>query len=299
VVILTGISVENPPVAGTAFAVLSAISFEVTPMADPQVVLITGATSGIGRATAKMLAANGYRVFGTGRPPTTDTLDGFDLLPLEVTDDDSVAACVRTVLDRAGRIDVLVNNVGTGILGAAEESSAADVRDLFDINLFGAVRMTNAVLPQMRARRSGKIVNMSSSGGHAAVPFAAYYCATKHALEAYSAALRAELLPLGLFVSVVGPGPVSTPAGDKASRPPSPIPDYEPARSKSAEKFVQAIRDGMPPERVAETILGVVQSSDPAPRYPVGGQARAVDVARRVLPTRLFQAAVRWATKPA
>lgn len=264
----------------------------------PEVVLITGATSGIGRATARLLAANGYRVFGTGRRPPADTLDGFALLPLDVTSDESVAAGVRAVADRTGgRIDALVNNVGTGILGAAEESTAAEARGLFETNFFGAVRMTNAVLPHMRARQAGKIVNMSSAGGVAAVPFAAFYCATKFALEGYSEALRHELLPLGISVSVVGPGAVRTPAGDKAPKAAHPIDDYQPGRGRAAEDFVKAIRKGMNPERVAAVLLDIMRAKNPAPRYPVGAQARALSLVRWALPTRLFHWLVRKATR--
>ena len=263
------------------------------------VVLVTGATSGIGRATARLLAQRGYRVFGTGRRPEAATLDGFELLKLDVTDDASVETGVRTLLERTGgRIEVLVNNVGTGILGAAEESTAAEVRGLFEVNFFGAIRVTNAVLPLMRARKAGRIVNMSSAGGVASVPFGAYYCATKHALEAYSAGLRNELLPLGLYVSVVGPGTVSTAAGDKAPKSAHPIADYEPARSKAVANYIQGIRDGLDPERVAETILGILQSKSPAPRYPVGAQAHGTSLMRRLLPTRTFQALTRWALRP-
>jgi NAD(P)-dependent dehydrogenase (short-subunit alcohol dehydrogenase family) len=260
------------------------------------VVLITGASSGIGRATARLLAANGYRVFGTCRDPAARPPEPFPLLPLEVTSDESVAACVRRVAgETGGRIDVLVNNVGTGILGAAEESTAADARGLFEVNFFGAVRVTNAVLPLMRPRRAGRIVNMSSSGGTASIPFAAYYCATKFALEAYSEGLRNELLPLGIHVSVVAPGPVSTPAGDTAARAAHPVADYEPARSKAADDFVKAIRNGMDPDRVAEAILELLRSDNPAPRCPVGLQSRATGWVRRLLPVRAFQALTRWA----
>jgi NAD(P)-dependent dehydrogenase (short-subunit alcohol dehydrogenase family) len=261
---------------------------------DCDVVLVTGATSGIGRATARLLAARGYRVFGTGRTPTSDTLDGFELLPLEVTSDESAAACVRTVGERTGgRVDVLVNNAGTGILGALEESSADQVRTLFDVNLFGAVRVTNAVLPLMRARRSGRVIVMSSSGGEAAVTFAGYYCATKHALEAYTEALRLELRPFGVTAAVVAPGPVSTPAGDTALRPDLPLAAYEAVRSPAAARFVTTIREGMAPERVAATILEVVRARRPKPRYLVGGQSRAVSLLRRVLPRGLFEFGVR------
>jgi short-subunit dehydrogenase len=261
---------------------------------DREVVLITGATSGIGRATARLLAARGYRVFGTSRRPQAETLDGFELLQLEVTSDESVAACVRTVSERTGgRVDVLVNNVGTGILGALEESSADQVRALFEVNVFGAVRVTNAVLPLMRARGRGRVLVMSSSGGEATVPFAGYYCATKHALEAYAAALRLELRSLGITAAVIAPGPVSTPAGDTALRADRPLDAYAPAREAATAGYVRAIRGGMDPDRVAEAILHVVRARRPKPRYLIGAQSRAVSLLRRVLPRGLFETGVR------
>lgn len=257
-------------------------------------VLITGATSGIGQATARTLAAAGHHVFGTSRQPPAPTIDGYELLPLEVTSDESVAACVETVAARTGgRIDVLINNVGTGILGAAEESSPQQVQRLFDVNVFGAVRMTNAVLPYMRRRRAGLILVMSSLAGEAAVPFAPYYVATKQALEGYTQALRQELQPLGIAATLVAPGLVSTPGGDRAMRGDRPIADYDPARGRAVDWYVRAIRHGMDPQRVAYTILRIVQTPRPQARYTVGAQSRAVSLLRRVLPPETMPATVR------
>lgn len=264
---------------------------------DHPVALVTGATRGIGRATARTLARHGYRVFGTGRRPDTATLDGFELLPLDVTSDESAAACVRAVADRTGgRIDVLVNNVGTGILGAAEESSAEQVKALFEVNVFGAVRMTNAVLPLMRARRAGRIVCLSSSGGVATVPFAAFYCATKHALEAYTAGLRLELEPLGISACVIAPGPVSTTAGDTALRADRPLPDYADRRQWADRDYVAGIRKGMAPERVAAVVLQAVRAAKPRPRYRVGASSWGVSLLRGLLPAGLFESGVKRVT---
>src|SRR5439155_17561872 len=143
------------------------------------------------------------------------------------------------------------NNAGTGILGAAEEVTAEEGLRLFQVNFFGVMRVTNAVLPHMRASRSGKVINMSSSGGVAALPFAAYYCATKFALEGYTEALRHELRPLGIAATVVAPGPVSTPAGDRAMRAERVIDDYADRRLRADEMAVRSIRNGMNPSLVA------------------------------------------------
>lgn len=260
-----------------------------------QVVLVTGATSGIGKATAELLAGSGFRVFGTSRDPAGRTGAGFELLRLDVTSEESVAACVAAVAERTGgRIDVLHNNAGTGIIGAAEEVSPDEARRLFEVNLFGVMRVTNAVLPLMRARRAGTIINMSSSGGVAALPFAALYCATKFALEGYTAGLRHELRPFNIAAVVVAPGPVSTPAGDTAARAAKHLPEYADRRRKADELAVRGIRGGMDPRRVARAILKVVRADWPAERYAVGGQSRATDLARRLLPPGALEAAVRW-----
>lgn len=266
-------------------------------MGEPKVVLITGATSGIGKATAELLAARGYRVFGTSRNPAGKAAAGFELLQLDVTSDESAAACVRTVAERTGgRLDVLHNNAGTGIIGAAEEVTPDEAMRLFQINFFGVMRMTNAALPLMRAQRAGTIINMSSSGGVAALPFVAYYCATKFALEGYTEALRHELRPLNIAAVVVAPGPVSTPAGDSAMRAERRLPEYADRRRKADELAVRGIRGGMDPRHVADTILAIVQARWPSPRYPVGLQSRMTNLAHGLLPPSIFEAAVRWGT---
>ena len=165
---------------------------------------------------------------------------------------------------------------------------------LFQINFFGVMRMTNAVLPLMRARKAGTVVNMSSSGGVAALPFAALYCATKFALEGYTEALRHELRPFNIAAVIVAPGPVSTPAGDTAMRAEKHIPEYAERRKKADDLSVRGIRGGMDPERVAETILTVVKAAWPSPRYTVGLQSMATNLAHGLLPPSTFEAAVRW-----
>src|SRR5579862_7536690 len=157
--------------------------------ASKGVALVTGASTGIGLATARALSADGYRVFGSSRKPAPDTAEGVAMLVCDVTDDASVQSAVDEVLRRAGRIDLLVNNAGVGLLGAAEESSAVQAKAVFDVNVFGAIRMTNAVLPTMRRQRGGRIVNLSSVLGLIPAPYNALYASTKHAIEGYSESL--------------------------------------------------------------------------------------------------------------
>src|SRR4051795_12235437 len=172
-----------------------------------QVALVTGASSGIGEAAARELVDAGFTVYGTNRKAVAgEQRDGVTFLPLDVTDDASVAIAVGDVLARSGRIDVLVNNAGFGVAGAAEESSVEQARALFETNVFGLMRVTRAVLPVMRAQGSGRIINVSSIVGLIPVPFMALYASSKHALEGYSESLDHEVREHGVRVLLVEPG---------------------------------------------------------------------------------------------
>ena len=170
------------------------------------VALVTGASTGIGHATAKALQNAGFRVFGTSRRAAAERSDGVTMLTCDVTDDASVAKLVDEVLAKAGRIDLLVNNAGIGLLGGAEESSIAQAQALFDVNVFGVLRVTNAVLPTMRRQGKGRIVNLSSILGLIPSPYNALYASTKHAIEGYSESLDHELRTFGIRVVLVEPG---------------------------------------------------------------------------------------------
>src|SRR5947207_5316913 len=167
--------------------------------------IVTGASSGIGRASAETLARAGFIVFGTSRRPASNGPDGVTMLTCDVTEDASVNALVSSVLSKTGRIDVLINNAGVGLLGGAEESSIAQVQALFDVNLFGVMRMTNAVLPSMRRRGEGRIINISSGLGFIPAPYSAHYAASKHALEGYSESLDHEIRAFGIRVALIEP----------------------------------------------------------------------------------------------
>jgi len=170
---------------------------------DRGVALVTGASAGIGRATVRALQNAGFRVFGTSRRSVAEGSDGVTMLTCDVTDEASVARLVDEALAQAGRIDLLVNNAGVGLLGGAEESSTAQAHALFDVNVFGVLRVTNAVLPIMRRQGNGRIINISSILGLIPSPFNALYASTKHAIEGYSESLDHELRTFGIRVVLV------------------------------------------------------------------------------------------------
>src|SRR5271156_3964874 len=175
--------------------------------------LITGASSGIGEETAKILLAAGYTIYaGARRVDRMQSLGaaGARLLALDVTDDTSMTACIKTILQEVGQIDGLINNAGYGSYGALEEVPLDEGRRQYDVNIFGLARLTQLVLPTMRARRSGRIVNVSSVGGKFGEPFGCWYHATKFALEGLSDSLRMELHPFGIDVVVIQPGAILT-----------------------------------------------------------------------------------------
>ena len=202
------------------------------------VVLITGASSGIGRAVAKAFAAKGFEVFGTSRNArTAEPIPGVELVELDVTDTASVAGAVATVIERAGRIDILVNNAGSGVLGAAEESSVTQAQQLFDTNFFGLMRLTNEVLPHMRRQRGGRLINIGSVLGFLPQPYGALYAATKHAVEGYSESLDHESREFGVRVSVVEPAYTRTSFDANMAQPDSPIDTYAASR-EHARKLV-------------------------------------------------------------
>src|SRR5687768_4820141 len=195
------------------------------------VALVTGASSGIGRATALALEQAGYRVFGTSRRAAAPNADGITMLVCDVTDEASVEKAVAEVLKRGGGIDLLVNNAGIGLLGGAEESSCAQAKALFDVNVFGVLRVTNAVLPAMRRQGKGRIINMSSILGLIPAPYNALYAATKHAVEGYSESLDHELRTLGIRVVLIEPGLTRTSFEENLARPDQLLGVYDTARA--------------------------------------------------------------------
>jgi len=247
-----------------------------------QVVLVTGCSSGIGRATAVEAAERGHQVFASARR-LEDVADlaslAIDTLALDVTDEASVAEGVAAVLGKAGRIDALVNNAGYGQYGAIEDVNLPEWRRQFEVNVFGALAVLQAVLPAMREARRGTIVNVSSVAGKVTIPFAGPYCASKHALEAISDALRVEVAPWKIRVVVVEPGPIATRFGERTREAtariltaPGPYSSFYANAERASEKEFQRGKRG--PEVVARVIVRAIESRHPRTRYRVAPLAK-------------------------
>jgi len=262
------------------------------------VVLVTGVSSGIGRAIASAFAVKGYEVFGTSRNPrATEAVAGVEVVQLDVTDDASVTAAVSTVIQRAGRIDVLVNNAGAGVFGAAEETSVGQAQQLFETNFFGVARLTREVLPYLRAQRSGRIINISSVLGFLPSPYGSFYAASKHAVEGYSESLDHETREFGVRVSVVEPGYTNTSFEANATDADSPLNSYEVVREHVKQAIAEALYAGDDPAVVARVVLKAATSRRPKLRYPAGPLARRLALLKKYAPAGLLDNGIRKANK--
>jgi NADP-dependent 3-hydroxy acid dehydrogenase YdfG len=258
------------------------------------VVLITGASSGIGKATALMLAKEGYRVFaGARRVEKMEAMRAANIEPiaLDVTDGESVAEAVRTIMERAGRLDILVNNAGYGLYGILEEVPHEEAQRQFDVNVFGLMTMTRAVLPVMRAQGGGRIINISSVAGKFVTPVSGWYAASKHAVEALSDALRIEVAPFGVKVVLIEPGAIRTEFEDTA------VQQLESTRqmdvySQMATKFKTLVqnnyRNAPGADVVAKTIVRAVHAANPRARYAFPMDSRMLILVRRLAGDRMI-----------
>ncbi|MEU1514761.1 oxidoreductase [Streptomyces sp. NPDC005811] len=271
-----------------------------------KVALVTGASSGIGEAIARRLKEAGYTVYGAAR--RVDRMAGLadfgvHVLPLDITDDTSVKAAVERVIGAEGRIDVLVNNAGYGSYGALEDVPLDEARAQIEVNVFGLARLTQLVVPHMRAQQRGTIVNISSMGGKFTTPLGAWYHASKYAVEALSDALRMETRPFGIHVSVVEPGSIRTEwggiAADKLRRTSGhgPYGEQAEAMARSLENSSRpGARMTSPPSVIARTVTRAATARRPKTRYRAGFGAKPLVFLSKALSDRAFDALIKRAS---
>ena len=258
------------------------------------VALVTGASSGIGEATAKRLAMAGYKVYGTSRRGTPSGPQSFPMLPLDVTSDESVEAAVTQLIRLEGRIDLLVNNAGFGVApGGAEESSIEQAKAIFETNFFGLIRMTRAVVPHMRRQGNGRIINIGSVLGFLPMPYGALYAATKHAVEGYSESLDHELRTRGIRVSVIEPAYTKTQFDANFMAPDSKLEEYRDARALLDEVLKEVMAAADDPAVVADVVLKAAGATHPKLRYTAGKLAGRLRLLRRFAPAALVDDGVR------
>ncbi|HXI57514.1 MAG TPA: oxidoreductase [Polyangia bacterium] len=262
-------------------------------MPERKVVIVTGVSSGIGRAAAAVLAGRGYLVFGTVRSPSVEVPTTVERLIMDVRDERSIARAVADVVSRAGRIDALVNNAGRGIVGAAEETNDDEAHAVFDVNFFGAARVTRSVLPTMRAQRSGRIIFVSSIAGFVPAPFMAMYSASKHALEGYSQSLDHEVRALGIRSVLIEPGFFKTRITENTDRAVHRIDDYTRCRERVATDVANNVAKGQDPAIVAKGILRAIAARRPKLRYQVGRGTAVLARLRDLMPAPLFDRTLR------
>ena len=258
------------------------------------VALVTGASSGIGQATAERLAKAGYTVYGTSRRGAQAGRQAFRMLPLDVTSDESVDAAVSQLIRLEGRIDLLVNNAGFSVAPAgAKESSIDQARSIFDTNFFGIVRMTRAVVPHMRRNGGGRIVNIGSIFGFLPMPYMALYAATKHAVEGYSESLDHELRNQGIRVSIIEPANTNTQFDANLLEPDAKLDTYREVRAAVGARLRELIETADQPDIVADTVLKAAVAAKPKLRYPAGARASRLQLLRRFAPAAIVDDGIR------
>lgn len=269
-------------------------------MVERKVALVTGASSGIGLATAHLFAEKGYAVYAVARrvePMKALAAAGATTFSMDVTDDTSMTVGVQRIIDEQGRVDVLVNNAGYGSYGALEDVPIDEARRQFDVNIFGLARLTQLVTPHMRAQGSGRIVNISSIGGKFYEPLGAWYHATKFAVEGLSDSLRMELKPFGVDVVIIEPGPIRTEWNSisreslVAASAGTAYAEHAKTVARVLERFDEPQRSSTP-DVVARKIVHAATTRRPKARYPVGKGAGAIVTTRKILPDRAMDAVV-------
>lgn len=259
-----------------------------------RVVLVTGASSGIGLAISKYLISKGCIVYGTSRRPQPESNDsGIRYLVLDLDDTDTIREAVKTIVDEQGSIDVLINNAGTGMAGAIEDTTTDEIVTLFRTNVFAPLEVIRHVIPHMRAQRSGKIINISSIAGEFGLPFRGVYSAAKSALDRFSETLRMELAPWNIPVSVIQPGDFRTHINKNrhiAAKSQSETSVYKKAFDKMYASISKEVAEGKDPVYVGKVAWKIIRTKNPRMRYPAASHLQRMSISiNRILPTDLFQ----------
>jgi len=253
-----------------------------------QVILVTGASSGIGKATATYLHQKGHTVYGTSRRQINDT--PFQMVQMDITNQEAIANGVKSILDQTGKIDVLINNAGLGTAGALEETPLADIRNVFDTNVMGVVKLIQEVLPVMRQQKSGKIINISSVGGMMGLPYRATYCSSKFAIEGLTEALRMEVASFGVQVCSLLPGDVNTAINDHRLTVEKSNSVYQQSFERTHQIMNDDVVQGISPEVVAKKVYRLINKKRIGGRYLVGKPLQKLTVfLKHQLPHSVFE----------
>lgn len=257
-----------------------------------KVILITGASSGIGKACAELLVKQGHIVYGTSRKAQKSTITNLHFLQCDVTDKASVDNCITQILRQEKRLDVVMNNAGAGIVGALELTTPEEFNFQMKVNFEGVFNVCTAALPHFRERRSGTIINVSSVGGVMGLPFQGLYSASKFAIEGYSEALRLEMFPFGVNIVLIQPGDFNTGfTGHRmTSKATQEHPDYKDQFATTLKLIEENEMNGNPPIKIARLVAKIVNTKNPAFRYPIGNIIeRASIFVKRIVPGRFYQ----------
>ena len=256
-----------------------------------KVVLITGGSSGIGKSIGEFLHQKGFVVYGTSRNPEKITNSIFPLVALDVRDKQSIVNCVAEVIQKSGRLDIVINNAGVGITGPIEEIPTEEIRNNFETNLFGPIEVMKAVLPQMREQKSGLIINITSIAGYMGLPYRGIYSASKGALELITEALRMEVKSFGIQITNVAPGDFAT--NIAAGRYHAPVVKgsaYEVPYGNTLKEMDSHVDSGSNPNEMAEAIFSIIQTRNPKVHYKVGAFLQKFSIVlKRILPDTVYE----------
>lgn len=262
---------------------------------NAKVVLITGASSGIGKSIGEFLTHKGFTVYGTSRNPNRIANSQFPLLALDVRNSESIKVCVSEIIQKSGGIDVVINNAGVGITGPLEEIPTSEIKNNFEINFFGPIEVMKAVLPQMRAQKSGLIINITSIAGYMGLPYRSIYSASKGALELITESLRMEVQPFGIHITNVAPGDFAT--NIAAGRYHAPVikgSDYEKAYGNVLETINTHVDSGSNPQQMAAAIFKIIETPNPKIHYKIGAFMQKFSIVlKRILPDKVYEKMVR------